>query len=165
MSERSSDGQEAIRRQITAGIAALSARIGEEIASWGPVEIDRTTVSRYWEALGFPGRPRDCEIVPLTLLALLPRRPVDINRDVRPSEQVDNALGNPVNGGTTFTIKRALHIGERVRGRTALTEAFVREGRSGPLGIVVKQTSFWGDDGTEIGAVDRTTIYRGGIER
>jgi len=156
--------EEALRRRIGASIAALSVRLGEEISRWGPVEVDRTTVSLYWEALGFPGRERDCGIVPLTLLALLPRRAVDIHQDVRPSEQVDKALGNPVNGGTTFTIRRTPRLGEKVRGRTSLKEAFVRDGRSGPLGIVVKQTQFWSEDGEELGSVDRTTVYRGGIE-
>jgi len=165
VSATASVDHESVRRQIESGIAALAARLGEEISRWGPVEIDPVTVSRYWEALGFPDRPRECGIVPLTLLALLPRRPVDINRDERPSEQVDRSLGNPVNAGTAFTIRRGMALGERVRGRTLLTEAYVREGRSGPLGIVVKRTQFFGEDGSEIGAVDRTTVYRGGIEK
>jgi hypothetical protein len=146
-----------------AGIAALADRIGEEIASWGPVTLDSVTVSRYWEALGFPGRARDCGVIPLTLLALYPRRPIDVHDYSRPVEQIDSALGNPVNGGTTFIFKRPMRMNEQVRGRTSLKEAYVREGRSGPLGIVIKRTEFWGEDGTEIGSVDRTTVYRGGV--
>ena len=147
-------------REMSAAIARLAARVGETIASWGPVSCDAVTVARFLEAVGLPARNDADQYVPAIILAVIHRRPIDVHQDARPSEQVDKALGNPVNGGTRFEFLRPIRIGETVRGTVVLKEATLREGRSGPLAIVVKRTTYSNGAGEILGHQDHTMIYR-----
>jgi N-terminal half of MaoC dehydratase len=142
-------------------VERLAARAGETIVQWGPVEIDAVTVARFREALGLPARDDDATYVPAIVLAHIPRRSVEVHRDARPSEQVDQALGNPVNGGTQFEFLRPLHIGDRIHGRTTVHSARLRAGKAGPLAVVVKETVYSDATGANVARQQHTMIYRG----
>lgn len=152
-------GQDAL--DMAEAVARLAERVGDTLSSWGPVRLDAVTIARFVEAVGLPPRDDADLHVPGIILAVMPRRPIDVHQDVRPAEQVDNVLGNPVNGGTRFEFLRPLRPGESIHGTVSLKEATLRSGRSGPLAIVVKRTVYSSDSGEVLARRDHTMIYRG----
>lgn len=145
---------------LNQAVDRLASRRGEVLRTWGPVNIDPIVVTRFREAIGWPGAA-DPATIPPTLLIHLPEDPIDVHRDIRPREVLDDKLINPVNGGTRYEWLRPLKMGEPVSGRVTLFEATLREGKSGPLAIVVTETLFLDAHDNIIARMEKTMVYRG----
>jgi hypothetical protein len=142
---------------LQAPIERLLARRGEVLRAWGPTTLDDVTIARFEEAEGWPVRGGD--LSPAILLQLGNAR-VDVHADQRPHESLDDALKNPVNGGTAVWWFRAVRRGETMRGETRLGEARMREGKSGPMALVVLETRFFNDAKELVGRTEKTMIFR-----
>lgn len=145
---------------LNQAVERLASRRGEILRTWGPVNIDPIIVSRFREAVGWPMAAGSTAIPP-TILIHLPEDPIDVHRDVRPREVLDDKLVNPVNGGTHYEWLRPLQMGEAVSGQVKLFAATLREGKSGPLAVVVTETLFLDANETIIARMEKTMIYRG----
>lgn len=144
---------------IEAAVDRLKGRLGETLRSWGPERLEPVLVERFREAIGVPSGEE--QPVPPTMLMHLGGGRVDVERDVRPREVIDDVLLNPVNGGTSYTWLRPLKAGDEISGTVLLKDAYLREGRSGPLAMVITQTRFSDGSGEDVAVAEKTMIYRG----
>ena len=150
---------DAVNSPFYASVERLAARRGEVMKTWGPVTMDAVSVARFEEALGWP----TYVALPPAILMQLGNETIDIHRDERPRETIDETLGNPVNGGATIRWLRSLCPGEAISGRVSLKDAYVRDGKSGPLAIVLIETTFLDTSDRPVAVSEKTTIYRGRI--
>jgi len=140
-------------------IERLIARKSEELWARSAVTVERSVVDRFCEAIGWRGR--DADDIPVAVIAHLFRDSADVHRDERPRETIDDALVNPMNGGTEFEFHRRPRIGEMISAQSILKDVYSRQGKSGPLGFVVTETNFFDAAGSPIAAQRVTMIYRG----
>ena len=144
---------------IRTSVERLVARKGRTLKTLGPATVDETTVRRFREALGW--QPDPSLGVPPAILMQVFRADTDVRSDSRPRETIDSALTDPVNGGTELLFSRPLRLGEVLTGEVVLTDVALREGKSGPLALVVTETICRDQDGSEVGRTRVTMIYRG----
>lgn len=141
-------------------IDRLVARRDELLSAWGPVTLDAVTVARFSEALGWPVEANK-ETVPPAILLQLGNVEIDITRDARPHEDIDPGLVNAVNGGTAMRWFRPLKAGEGISGQVRLKDAYIREGKSGAMAIVLIETIFLDIASQPVASAQKTTIFRG----
>ncbi len=141
-------------------VERLKRRRGEVLDSWGPVTLDAVTVSRFHEALCWPEQMPPGSPPPAVLMQL-GNIEVDLTKDARPHKSLAPGLTNSVNGGTKMTWARPLVAGEAISGRVCLKDAYAREGKSGPLAMVVVETIFVDGAGKVAARTEKTTIFRG----
>ncbi|GAA5231840.1 MaoC family dehydratase [Verticiella sediminum] len=140
-------------------VARLAGKKGVLLDALGSATADAVTVRRLREALGLPADPSLG--VPMMAIAHLFRADADVGCDVRPHETIDASLRDPVNGGTEVKFSRPLRLGETISAERTLADAFVREGKSGPLAIIVTQTRYRDAQQEEVACVRSTMVYRG----
>lgn len=145
--------------QIQQSVERLRARIGSRLRDLGLTTVDPVSVRRFREALGLD--PDPTLGVPPMLVAHVLRADADVSVDRRPSESIDAVLADPVNGGTEVRFERPLRLGETIRGETLLADAYLREGRSGALAVVVSETRYSDGDGRAVATLRATMVYRG----
>lgn len=145
-----------------AAVDRLQARRGQPLRSWGPVTLDAVTLARFHEALGWPN-PAAAGSVPPAVLLQLGNIEIDVTRDARPHEDLDPGLTNALNGGTALHWYRALLPGEAISGRSAIKDAFLREGKSGTSAVVLQETVFLDGAGEPVARAEKTTIFRGAV--
>ena len=146
--------------ELERAVERLQRKCGETSAEWGPLVVEASTVSRFREAVGLPTADA-LDVVPPTLLFNLSRTKVDVHRDARPQESLDEHLGNPVNGGSAYRWFRPVRVGETVSARVTLKSAELRAAKSGPLAIVVSETSVFDAARQCVAVLAQTIIYRG----
>lgn len=73
---------------------------------------------------------------------------------------VDTSSVRTMGGGETMTFHRPVVAGCRVTQTTTLTDASLREGRSGPMIIVRYRNAYRDEHGTELMTCDRTMLLR-----
>ncbi len=141
-------------------VERLTARQGEILRAWGPLRLDPVTISRFEEAVGWPVQSMSDDAVSPAILLQLGNDPVDVHEDRRPLETIDEGLKNPVNGGTTVLWFRPLRPGDSIAGAVRIHNAYVREGKAGPLAFVVLETRFVDDAGGLVARAEKTIIFR-----
>lgn len=144
---------------IQQAVERLSARKGSRLRSLGEATVDPVSVRRFREALGLP--PDPALGVPPMLVAHLLRRDADVSIDARPVETIDAVLNDPVNGGTEVTFARRLRLGDQVHGELVLADASLRQGKSGPMAVVVTEARVCDAQGELVASLRQTMIYRG----
>jgi hypothetical protein len=142
-------------------VARLSALKGQRLKALGEAPVDVVSVRRYREALGLSPDPQLG--VPPMMVAHLLRPDANVDVDVRPRETIDAVLVNPVNGGTEVTFTRALRLDEVVNGELLLADAYLREGKNGPLAIVITEAVYRDASGADLARVRSTMVYRGAV--
>ncbi|GAA4326915.1 hypothetical protein GCM10023144_10980 [Pigmentiphaga soli] len=145
---------------MTQAVGRLAARCGELLSSWGPVAVDPIIVERFREAIGWPGDTTSTAVPPTILIHLKEVR-VNVHQDERPREVIDDTLVNPVNGGTRYEWMRLIEVGETIKGQVRLHAATMREGRSGPLAIIVTETRYLDARDQVVARMEKTMVYRG----
>jgi len=140
-------------------IDRLRTTIGSRLKDLGSSTVDPASVRRYREALGLD--PNPALGAPAMMVAHLLRPDADVTVDQRPSESIDAVLVDPVNGGTEIQITRPLLMGEAIRGEMLLADAYLREGRSGTLAVVITASRFTDAQEREVATLRSTMIYRG----
>ena len=146
--------------ELERAVERLQRKCGETSAEWGPLLVDASALSRFREAVGLPTADA-FDVVPPTLLFHLSRTQVDVHRDARPQESLDEHLGNPVNGGSAYRWLRPVRVGESVSARVSLKSAELRAAKSGPLAIVVSETTVFDAAQQRVAVLAQTIIYRG----
>ncbi len=144
---------------VKQSVDRLRAKIGTRLRELGTAQVDPVSVRRYREALGLDADPSHG--IPAMMVAHLLRPDSDVTTDTRPSESVDAVLTDPVNGGTEIHISRPLRMGETISGEVVLADAYLREGRSGPLAVVITESRYTDDLKMEVASLRLTMIYRG----
>ncbi len=148
--------------QTTTPVERLQARRGEVLRQWGPLELDSITIARFNEAEGWPVQPQAKATVQPALLLQVGNEVVDVHHDRRPHETLDEGLRNPVNGGTAVWWSRPVVAGETVSGTVSIGSVSTRQGKSGPLALVVLETRITASDGTLVERTDKTVVFREG---
>jgi hypothetical protein len=146
-------------QSLQESVDRLRAKIGSRLRVLGTASVDQVSVRRFREALGLDPDPGLG--VPPMMVAHLLRPDADLTVDRRPSESIDAVLTDPVNGGTEIRIHRQLSLGETIQGEMVLADAYLREGRSGPLAVVVTESRFTDADNREVATLSSTMVYRG----
>jgi len=146
-------------QSIQESVDRLRARIGSRLRGLGAASVDPVSVRRFREALGLD--PDPALGVPPMMVAHLLRADADVAVDRRPSESIDAVLTDPVNGGTEIRIHRPLRLGETIQGELVLADAYLREGRSGTLAVVVTESRYTDAENLEIATLSSTMVYRG----
>ena len=144
---------------LAQAVERLCLRKGSRLKDLGRAPVDRISVRRFREALGLP--PDPTLGVPPMLVHHLLRPDVDVTVDVRPHETIDSVLDNPVNGGTEVSFNRALRLEETISGELVLADAYLREGKSGAMAVVVTESRYADSQGAPVACVRSTMIYRG----
>ncbi len=142
-------------------IERLASRKGSQLKALGQAPVDRVSVSRYREALGLVADPHLG--IPPMLIAHLLRPHANVTVDVRPQETIDTVLNNPVNGGTEVAFLRPLRLDEIISGEVILADAYVRDGKNGPLAVVITEARYRDMQANDVARVRSTMIYRGTI--
>jgi hypothetical protein len=144
---------------LSESVGRLRNRIGARLKDLGSSVVDPVSVRRYREAMGLESNP---ELgVPAMMVAHLLRADADVSKHQRPSESIDDVLGNPVNGGTEIHFKRPLQLGDVVSGELILVDASLKAGKSGPLAVVITEARYVDAQAREIAKARSTMIYRG----
>ena len=146
-------------KHLHESVDRLRTKIGSRLKDLGSGTVDPVSVRRYREALGL--LPDPALGVPAMMVAHLLRADADVTRDQRPSESIDDALVDPVNGGTEVEFVRPLVLGESIHGEIFLADAYMREGKSGALAVVVTASRYTDAQRREVANVRSTMIYRG----
>lgn len=144
---------------LAQAVERLRLRKGHRLKDLGRAPVDRVSVRRFREALGLLPDP-DLGVPPMLVHHLL-RPDVDVSVDVRPHETIDSVLDNPVNGGTEITLDRLLRLDETISGELLLFDAYLRDGKSGPMAVVVTESRYSDAQGQRVASVRSTMIYRG----
>lgn len=87
----------------------------------------------------------------------------DLNTDGTTGEHlhgVDTSGVRTMGGGETMTFHEPVVAGARVTQTTTLTDATMRQGRSGPMIIVQYRNQYHDQHGTELMTCDRTMLLR-----
>lgn len=146
-------------QRLQESVERLRAKVGTRLRDLGSGTVDAVSVRRYREALGLD--PDPALGVPAMMVAHLLRPDADVTQDRRPSESIDDVLADPVNGGTEAAFVRPLVLGESIRGEMLLADAYLREGRSGPLAVVVTAARYTDALESEVATLRSTMVYRG----
>jgi N-terminal half of MaoC dehydratase len=144
---------------IQQSVDRLRARIGSRLRELGTATVDPVSVRRFREALGL--NPDPALGAPVMMVAHVLRADADVSVDRRPSESIDAVLADPVNGGTEIRITRPLRVGETIRGEMVLADAYLREGRSGALAVVITESRYTDTNDLEVATLRATMVYRG----
>lgn len=142
-------------------VERLQVRHGEVLRRWGPLLLDPVTIARFEEAEGWPVQPLPTGTVPPALLLHLGNETVDVHHDRRPHETLDEGLKNPVNGGSAVWWLRPVGLGEAVSGEVSIGAVSTRQGKSGPLALVVLDTRIIDATGALVARIEKTMIFRG----
>ncbi|HEY3685327.1 MAG TPA: MaoC family dehydratase N-terminal domain-containing protein [Streptosporangiaceae bacterium] len=142
--------------EITAlHIRRYALAVGEE----NPLHTD----AEHARSLGYPDVVAPPNMLPSVIEWGVGHPEAELNTDGTTGEHlygVDTSSVRTMGGGETMTFHRLVVAGSRVTQTTTLTDATLREARTGPMIIVGYRNQYHDEHGTELMTCDRTMLLR-----